>query len=137
MYTKILVPVDLEHLDRLEKALTVAIALGKEYGAEICYVGVTTALPSKVAHTPGEYTQKLEGFAQQQAAASGLTAGAKVFVSHDPTIDLIETLLRAIDELGSDLVVMASHIPGVAEHICASHGGALASHAKVSVFLVR
>ena len=137
MYTKILVPVDLEHLERLTKAIGLAEELGRQYGAEICYVGVTTALPSKIAHTPGEYTQKLEGFAQQQATASGLTAGAKVYVSHDPTVDLNETLLRAIDELGADLVVMASHVPGVAEHIFASHGGAVASHAKISVFLVR
>ncbi len=137
MYKKILVPVDLAHLDRLEKSLATAADLGKQYGAALCYVGVTSALPSELAHTPGEYTQKLERFAEEQARKSGLQTGAKVCVSHDPAIDLVEALLKAGEEIGADLVVMMSHVPGAKEHLFASHGGGVASHAKISVFLVR
>ena len=39
--------------------------------------------------------------------------------------------------VGADLVIMASHVPGMLEHIFSSHGGYIAQHAKVSVFVVR
>ena len=45
--------------------------------------------------------------------------------------------VEAVHETGADLVVMASHIPGIADAIWPSHGGRLASHADVSVFVVR
>ena len=32
---------------------------------------------------------------------------------------------------------MASHVPGLPEHFFASNAGALASHAEVSVFVIR
>jgi hypothetical protein len=34
-------------------------------------------------------------------------------------------------------VVMASHVPGMLEHVWSSHAGRLASHASASVFIVR
>ena len=49
----------------------------------------------------------------------------------------VAALRKAIEEVGADLVVMATHIPGAAEHLFASHGGSVAAHAKISVFLVR
>ena len=36
-----------------------------------------------------------------------------------------------------DLIVMASHVPGVAEYVFASNAGYLASHADLSVLVVR
>jgi nucleotide-binding universal stress UspA family protein len=138
MYKKIMVPVDLAHVDRIEKALVSAADLSKHYGVPVCFVGVTTSLPSEVAHTPQEYEQKLHKFGQEQVQKYGLHgAEAKVFTSHDPAVDLDDKLLEAIKEVGADLVVMATHVPGVPEHIFASNGGAVASHADVSVFLVR
>ena len=62
MYEKIMVPVDLAHVDRLEKALTTAADLARHYRIPICYVGVTTSLPGAVAHTPAEFARKLEQF---------------------------------------------------------------------------
>jgi nucleotide-binding universal stress UspA family protein len=45
--------------------------------------------------------------------------------------------MKAIDKIGADLVVMASHKPGFLEHIFSSHGGYIAQHATCSVFVVR
>ncbi len=137
MFKKIMAPVDLKHVDHLQKALDVAASMAKDTGAELIYVGVSSAAPSEIAHTPAEFAQKLEAFARESGAAHGVSAHAKAFLSHDPTIDLDDTLLKAIDELGADLVVMASHIPNVADHIWPSNGGTVASHADVSVFIVR
>lgn len=137
MYKSILVPVDLAHADRLEKALGTAADLSRHYDIPVCYVGVTTAIPGGVAHTPQEFAGKLAAFGEAQAAAHGITASTKMCVSHDPAVDLDATLMQAIEEVGADLVVMASHVPGVPEHVFATNAGYLANHARVSVFVIR
>ena len=60
-----------------------------------------------------------------------------VEISHDMAIDLDDVLMRTANEVGADLVVMASHVPGLAEYVFASRAGYLASHAKMSVLVVR
>jgi nucleotide-binding universal stress UspA family protein len=137
MFKKIMAPVDLSHADRIGKALDAAADAAKHYGAELIYVGVTAAMPSSVAHNPKEYERKLAAFADRSGAEHGVATGHRSYVSHDPGSDLDDTLLRAIDELGIDLVVMASHIPNIADYLWPSNGGKIASHAKCSVFIVR
>jgi nucleotide-binding universal stress UspA family protein len=137
MYTKIMVPVDLAHIDKLDKALTTATDLAKHYRIPVCYVGVTAETPTSVAHTPKEYSEKLQAFGANQAEQHGLDVTTKAYPSHDPTIDLDRTLIDAAAENGADLIVMASHVPGVADHIFHSNAGTVASYSKVSVFVVR
>jgi nucleotide-binding universal stress UspA family protein len=133
-----MVPVDLAHADRLTKSLDTARDLAKLYGAELVYVGVSAATPSSVAHNPKEFAAKLEAFAQSEAAkAEGVTARAHAVTSHDPTTDLDPTLMKAIDDTGADLVVMASHVPNVTDYVWASNAGTVAGHAKVPVMIVR
>ena len=137
MYSKIMVPVDLTHADQLQKALSTAADLAKFYNIPVCYVGVTAATPGSIAHNPDEYAGKLEAFAQDAAKKGGHEATALARVSHDPAADLNPTLLKAVEETGADLVVMASHIPNIADHLWPSHGGQIASHSNASVFVVR
>nr|WP_207186928.1 universal stress protein [Rhodovulum imhoffii] len=130
-------PVDLSHLDRLERALSTSADLARHYHVPVTYVAVTTEQPSKVAHTTVEFEQKLNAFAAEQAARHKITAHAKMMISHDPATDLDARLRDALEETGADLVVMASHLPNLGDYIWPSHGGKLASHASASVFLVR
>jgi nucleotide-binding universal stress UspA family protein len=137
MYHKILAPVDLTHAARLGRAIDTACDLAKHYGAGLTFVGVTAATPTPVAHNPREFESKLADFASEQGRRHGITAGSKAYTAHDPAVQIDDTLLRAVEETGADLVVMASHIPNVVDAIWPSHGGRVASHAAVSVFLVR
>lgn len=138
MYRKMMVPVDLVHEEALEKALATAADLAKHYRIPLCYVGVTAPTPGSVAHNPEEFNARLEEFGKGQASARGLEdVTTKAYTSHDPAVDLDDTLLKAIDETGADLVVMSSHIPGFPEYIFASNAGYVAMHAKVSVLVVR
>ena len=138
MYTKIMVPIDLAHIEQLGKALTTAADLSKHYSIPICYVGVAAATPGSVAHDPAEFTAKLDQFEKSQTQAFNLQgASSATYISHDPAVDLDATLLKAISETGSDLVVMASHIPGFAEYLFSSNAGYIATHAKVSVLVIR
>jgi nucleotide-binding universal stress UspA family protein len=138
MYTKIMVPVDLTHVPQLDKALAAAADLSKHYSVPICYVSVTAATPGAIAHNPTEFAAKLDEFAKDQARLRGVeNPTSKVYTSHDPSIDLDRQLIKAIEETGSDLVVMASHIPGFPEYLFASNAGYLAVHSKVSVLVIR
>ncbi len=137
MFQSIMVPVDLAHLDALEKPLTVAADMARHYDAQICYVGVTTSQPSSVARTPEEYEQKLKSFAQEHAPDNGHAPTARVYNSHDPVTDLDDILLKAIDDVSADLVVMGTHLPHHIDAIMPANGSKVASHSDVSVFLVR
>ncbi|AVO38189.1 universal stress protein [Pukyongiella litopenaei] len=137
MFSKIMVPVDLTHGGKLGRALEVAADLARHYGAEICYVAVTAATPGPLAHNPKEFAARLDDFARSEADRRGVTATSHSVVSHDPAVDLDTALLAARKETGADLVVMASHVPGIADWLVPNHGGHMAQHAGVSVMIVR
>ena len=137
MYSKIMVPVDLAHVDRLEKAIATATDLARHYGIPLCFVGVTAQTPTEVAHNVKEYGEKLKAFGAAQASSRGLEVETAAYSSHDPAVDLNHKLIAAAGELGCDLIVMGSHLPGFPEHFFSSHAGAVASHARISVFVVR
>ncbi|TDT44189.1 nucleotide-binding universal stress UspA family protein [Halospina denitrificans] len=137
MYRKILVPVDLAHLDSLERALQVASDLGRHYETEVCYISVTQSAPSSVAKSPEDYEQKLEAFANEQAKTHGRPVSAKVLVSADPAVELDDKLIHAIDDVGADLVVMGTHHHGKHDIIMPSNGSHVAKETNASIFLVR
>ena len=137
-YQKIMVPVDLVHVDHLEKALATAAELARLYQIPVCYVGVSSALPGEIAHNPDEFAYQLEQFSRQQADDNSLPEVTSwAVISHDPAVDLDAKLMQTATELGVDLIVMASHVPGLIEYIFSSNAGYVASHARVSVFVVR
>lgn len=137
MFSNIMIPVDLAHSDKLGHALQVGADLAKLYGAAVTYVAVTAATPSSVAHTPEEFATKLDAFAKAEGEKHGHTAKSHAMTSHDPSADLDPTLLKAVDETSADLVVMASHVPNIADYVWPSNGGTVATRAKVSVLVVR
>lgn len=137
MFKKIMVPVDLAHKDRIEPALTAASDLARHHGAEVCYIGVTATAPGSVARTPEEYQKKLDAFAEEQSQQHGQAVSARAITSPDPVADLDDVLVQAIKDTGSDLVVMATHLPRHLDAVLPSHGGEIATHTDASVFLVR
>jgi nucleotide-binding universal stress UspA family protein len=116
-----MVPVDLGHIDKLDRALKTAADLAAHYGAKVTYVGVTSPQPGAVAHSPEEFAEKLARFAAGQTELTGIEhAGSQAITVHDPSVDLI---------------VMGSHIPKRLD--LGSHGGHLAALTHRSVMLVR
>ncbi len=139
MYQNILVPVDLAHLDQMEKPLNTAIDVAKHYGAKLCYVTVTNSTPGAAAHNPKELANKLRVFAEEQGKAHGIETDAKVLESADTAVELDDKLLSAIKDTGTDLVVMASHPPGIGDalHLLRSNAAEIVQPSKLSVFVVR
>lgn len=137
MYSNIMIPVDLRHPDQMDKALSVAADIAKLYDAKVHIVGVGQTAPTEVAHTPTEYAEKLAAFATERSKALGIAFTPHSQISHDRAVDLDDVLKRTADAIGIDLIVMASHVPGFADHFFTSNAGYLASHASMSVFVVR
>lgn len=137
MFRKIMVPVDLAHQEDLGRALQCAAEMARIQDAEVCYVGVTTGTPGPLGRSPSEYEEKLKSFAAGQAKTHGHNVSHQMMIAHDPTTDVDDAMMKAVKQTGADLVVMATHKPGIGDYIWPSNGGKLAAHSHASVFLVR
>lgn len=137
MFSTIMIPVDLAHADSMQKGLSVAADLAQRQGASVHLVGVTMSQPTEIAKTPEAFAEKLAAFASDKSTEFGITFQPHTRLSHDLSIDLDSILAKSAEELGADLIIMASHVPGFSEHIFASNAGYIASHVSMSVLIVR
>ena len=138
MCSRILVPVDLKNTDKLTKALDIAARLAKEHDATVVYVGVVDAVPTMSKVPEGEkVADELGGFAAQQAQARQIKTEAHVTLRGDLHLNIGSEVIQAAKDKACDLIVMASHVPGLVEHILSSNAGYVASHAPMSVYVVR
>lgn len=137
MYATIMVPVDLGHLPQVAKAIDTAAGLARQHGGHLVFVSVTAETPTAIAHNPQEFARRLATLAEQESARLGVRIETHAIAAHDPAIDTDNHLMAAIAATGADLVVMATHAPGMADYFWSGHGAHIAAHAPVSVFLVR
>lgn len=137
MFAKILVPVDLYHLNDLSGALATATQMAKSYNAEIIFVGVYGNLPADAVPPPHEYPAELKAFSDKLASANGITTTSVPVFSHDPQAELASALLSVAADSRAEVIVMPSHIPDWVDHIYRSNAGYVANHAPISVFVVR
>lgn len=138
MYSRIMVPVDLDNVDTLTKALDLAGRTAKESGAEVIYVDVVDAVPTTSATTEGDrLAKRLNVFVAEQAELHGIKTVAHVALRSDLHLNVGADLVKAAKEADCDLIVMASHQPGFRDHILSSNAGYVASHAPITVYVVR
>ncbi|MEM6340593.1 MAG: universal stress protein [Pseudomonadota bacterium] len=138
MYSRILAPVDLEMVDQLEKALDVVANTAKRNNATVIYTGVVDAVPTPSARTEGErMAERLKDFSADQAETRGIAASYHVELRGDLHLTVGSDIIKAAKDNKCDLIVMASHVPGVKDHILSSNAGYVASHAPMSVYVVR
>ncbi|SLN68483.1 Universal stress protein F [Roseivivax jejudonensis] len=137
MFKHIMAPVDLKSTDKLDRALKATAEAARQHDAKVTYVSASNATPSEIAHTPEEFREKLGAFAKAQAEAHGIEADSHALILHDQRADLDNALVHAAEEMGADLIIMASHDPNFFDHFWSSNGGAVARDSKASVMLVR
>ena len=80
---------------------------------------------------------RLGSFAREQAKAHDIKVSDYVALRGDLHVNVGKDIIQAAKDSECDLIVMASHVPGLKEHILASNAGYVASHAPMSVFVVR
>ena len=138
MVSRILVPVDLEHADKLDKALDLAGRTAKAHDADVVYLDVVDAVPTTSKTTEGaRLAEQLKAFAEAQGARHGIRARDHVALRGDLHLNVGPDIIKAASDAECDLIVMASHVPGLKEHILSSNAGYVASHAPMSVYVVR
>ncbi|MCC1491482.1 universal stress protein [Cognatishimia sp. F0-27] len=138
MTSRILVPVDLDHAEKLEKALDLAAKFAKEDGATVIYTDVVDAVPTTSPITEGErMADRLKRFVDVQRTKYGIDGQAHVALRGDLHLNVGADIIKAAKDTDCTLIVMASHVPGIKEHFLSSNAGYVASHAPVSVYVVR
>ena len=138
MYSRILVPVDLENAEQLGKALDLAGQTAKQHDAEVIYVDVVDAVPTTTTLTEGQrVADHLTTFAQEQAKRHGIKTFGEITLRSDLRLNVGSDIVKTANETDCDLIIMASHVPGFKDHFFSSNAGYVASHAPMSVYVVR
>ena len=135
MYSKILVPIALDHSEDNSAAMKVANKLLADDG-KIIMMTVIEAVPLYVSQQlPVALIEdnKKEAEASLKAEAGGAKNVKTVVV----TGHAANTILEYAEEQGVDCIVMASHRPGLQNYFLGSTAARVVRHAKMSVHVVR
>ena len=141
MFDKVLLPIDVTHPESWEKALPAAKRCAGANG-EIHLLGIVHELGSALvaSYLPEDFELKaMEAVKAELAdlAEKEFPAGAKVEV-HVGHGHVPETILRIADQIGADLIVMASHPPNDLQTLLVgSNADKVVRHANLPVLTVR
>lgn len=117
MYSRILVPVDLNNEDQPGKALNLAEQIARHNDAEMICVDVVDAAPTVCAFTEGHRVDDhLKNFAEKQAKRYGFKTTGEITMRSDLCLNVGSDIFRTANETNCDLIVMAIHMPDFKEH---------------------
>lgn len=142
MYSKILLPVDLNEESSWSKALPTAVTLCRTFGASLHVVTVLPdyRMPLVGSYFPPDFATKARTAlqeAQHQFIAEHVPDDVKaqtVIVDGSPW----EAIIKASKKLEVDLIVMASHNKRkFADYVLGPNAEHVVHHSKISVMIVR
>ncbi len=139
MINTILVPIDIAAEEAASAALGLARDLADKYGGRIVLLNVVEEVPGYViSQLPTGFHQKaLEEAAallKKIAVKNGLADSAETIIreGHPST-----QILEHAGEIGADMIVIASHDPGIADYFLGSVAARVVRHAHCSVLVAR
>ena len=140
MYKSILVPVDLAEADLAEPAIAAAVTYAEPSGGTVRLIYVRSLVPiTYMEFVPAEFDTEQQGEAEAKLAAIAATVAlppervsAKVLVG-----SVHGEVLAEAEASGADLIVIASHEPGMLAYVIGSNASAIVRRAKCSVLVVR
>lgn len=137
MYNNIIIAVDPAHGERGEQMATQARALMSK-DCEVHLVSVVPELPGYVSF---EIPEDIRAKVETETAASLHALAGKVGLKQAETrvrhgVPHRE-ILAAADQSGADLIIIASHKPGLEDYLLGSTAGKVVRHARCSVLVVR
>ncbi|MCT4558212.1 MAG: universal stress protein [Pelagimonas sp.] len=137
MYQKILVPVAFEEggKEKSGRALGIAAALLAE-GGEISVLHVMEQVPGYVVnYLPADFSREARNALQAEldSLAQSVPNGQGVLVEGHSG----RTILDWAEENGSDLIVIASHQPGMQDLLLGSTATQVVRHARCAVHVLR
>ncbi|MFA9421771.1 MAG: universal stress protein [Gammaproteobacteria bacterium] len=136
MYKTILIPIDIANLDKGKSMIDVATALtGKD--TQIILLNVVEEIPNwAAAELPQGILDKSHQTSVDEmnaiAKSSGTEMEVEVRMGHS-----YKTILEVAEEKSVDLVIIASHRPGLQDYFLGSTAAKVVRHAKCSVLVTR
>jgi len=136
MYSTILVPIDMAHVAEGKSNIDLA-AQHAAAGAKIILLNVVEDIPNWAAiELPaGLIDQSMES-AQNELKAIATAAGLKMEVEVR-TGHSYNTILEVAKEKNADMIIIASHRPGLQDYFLGSTAAKVVRHATCSVLVVR
>ncbi|MGR3479727.1 universal stress protein [Salipiger marinus] len=135
MYSNILVPISFDSDTKTERAIAIARHLAKPE-ARITLLHVMEHVPGyAITYLPADYVTQSRAAveAELQQMALTLPHGRGVVVEGHSG----RTILDYAAEQGSDLIVIASHRPGMSDLLLGSTASMVVRHAACSVHVLR
>ncbi len=142
MYKSIMLPIDLNADSSWKKALPVALALCKTFGAKLHLVNVVPEFGSGVVanYFPPDFEEKhlevaeehLEEFGEQHVEPVGVDY--ELHLAHGSIYGEVLKLTKTLD---CDLIIMASHRPELSDYLLGPNAERVVRHANQSVMVVR
>ncbi|MGM0986357.1 MAG: universal stress protein [Pseudomonadota bacterium] len=142
MYSKIMLPVDLNEEASWKKALPTALTLCQTFGAELILVTVLPdyRMPLVGSYFPKDFAQKAHDavheaqrrFVEEQVPPE--VTVHRIIVDGSPW----EAIVKAAKKLEVDLIVMASHNKRkFADYVLGPNAEHVVHHSRISVMIVR
>ena len=136
MFKTILVPIDVGNADNSNHIINIAAANADD-NARIILLNVVEDIPKWVAvELPDGFLEKSYNDSRKQlediANASEFKPEADVRIGHP-----YQTILDTVREVDADLIVIASHQPGLQDYLLGSTAAKVVRHARCSVLVVR
>jgi nucleotide-binding universal stress UspA family protein len=141
MYKEILLGIDLNDIESQRKAIDTTIGLARAFGGR---VHVHTVLPDFGMPMVASYFPKDFESKAVESAKQALDDLVKQNFPEDLTVQQIlgrgtiyREILSCADEIGADLIVMASHRPDLQDYLIGPNASRVTRHAACSVLVVR
>ena len=136
MFKTILLPVDVAHLDEGHKTLEFALAIMSPETA-IILLYVMEDIPSWTdLDLPANFKEDSMQTAREALETIAVTTDKEIQVEVR-TGHAYSTILKQAEALNADLIILASHKPGLKEYFIGSNSTKVVSHANCSVVVVR
>ncbi len=139
MFKKILVPIDVAHIEKSHAMIDKTKDLADQDGGELVLLTVIPEIPTYVAaQIPSGLHETVVSNAETELAklvtTHGLPASTGIKVEHGhPSRVIVSTA----NEQDADLIVIASHLPGLSDYLLGSTASAVVRHARCPVLVLR
>ena len=136
MYNTILVPIDMAHAAEGKANIDLATQHAAA-GARIILLNVVEEIPNWAAvELPAGLLDKSLEASQSELKSIATAAGMKVEVEVR-TGHSYNTILEVAEKKNADLIIIASHRPGLQDYFLGSTASKVVRHANCSVLVVR
>lgn len=138
MYSRILVPIDVDEPSSWEKVVPAALAMAKTFNASVT---LCTVVPDSVARIEAQWSRlSYQALVDKAAAKLALLSddfGDQPLDSKVGMGSIYGGILAIAQDMDADLIVLSSHRPQMKDWLIGANAARVVRHAKCSVFVVR